>query len=149
MKMREVFLFTKLSFVTTFIIFTFLINFISEAFGSIQDNLSLMMPGRNMTFGSSLDNAKMHLMEAIMDLEEGNINGALIQLNLTEDGIKIHEKQMRDMMNMIMMAQLWVNLPRAHKMSPPRYQALTADQMGRVTLDDGGYVRVIAGEHAG
>lgn len=101
MKMREVFLFTKLSFVTTFIIFTFLINFISEAFGSIQDNLSLMMPGRNMTFGSSLDNAKMHLMEAIMDLEEGNINGALIQLNLTEDGIKIHEKQMRDMMNMI------------------------------------------------
>lgn len=101
MKMREVFLFTKLSFVTTFIIFTFLINFISEAFGSIQDNLSLMMPGRNMTFGSSLDNAKMHLMEAIMDLEEGNINGALIQLNLTEDGIKMHEKQMRDMMNMI------------------------------------------------
>ena len=101
MKMREVLLFTKLSFVTTFIIFTFLINFISEAFGSIQDNLSLMMPGRNMTFGSSLDNAKMHLMEAIMDLEEGNINGALIQLNLTEDGIKIHEKQMRDMMNMI------------------------------------------------
>lgn len=101
MKMREVFLFTKLSFVTTFIIFTFLINFISEAFGSIQDNLSLMMPGRNMTFVSSLDNAKMHLMEAIMDLEEGNINGALIQLNLTEDGIKMHEKQMRDMMNMI------------------------------------------------
>ncbi|HLN34570.1 MAG TPA: hypothetical protein VK250_04740 [Nitrososphaeraceae archaeon] len=78
-----------------------MINFISEAFGSIQDNLSLMMPGRNMTFGSSLDNAKMHLMEAIMDLEEGNINGALIQLNLTEDGIKMHEKQMRDMMNMI------------------------------------------------
>lgn len=101
MKMREVFLFTKLSFVSTFIIFTFLINFISEVFGSIQDNLSLMMPGRNMTFVSSLDNAKMHLMEAIMDLEEGNINGALIQLNLTEDGIKMHEKQMRDMMNMI------------------------------------------------
>ena len=101
MKMREVFLFTKLSFVTTFIIFIFLINFISEVFGSIQDNLSLMMPGRNMTFGSSLDNAKMHLMEAVMDLEEGNINGALIQLNLTEDGIKMHEKQMMDMMNMI------------------------------------------------
>ena len=101
MKMREVFLFTKLSFVTTFIIFIFLINFISEVFGSIQDNLSLMMPGRNMTFGSSLDNAKTHLMEAIMDLEKGNINGALIQLNLTEDGIKMHEKQMMDMMNMI------------------------------------------------
>jgi hypothetical protein len=60
-----------------------------------------MMPGHNMTFGSSLDNAKMHLMEAVMDLEEGNINGALIQLNLTQDGIKMHEKQMMDMMNMI------------------------------------------------
>lgn len=94
-------LFTKLSFVTTFIIFTFLINSICEAFGSIQDNVSLMMPGHNMTFGSSLDNAKMHLMEAVMDLEEGNINGALIQLNLTQDGIKMHEKQMMDMMNMI------------------------------------------------
>jgi len=102
MKMiEEGFLFTKLSFVTMFIIFTFLINSISEVFGSIQDNISLMMPGRNMTFGSSLDNAKMHLMEAVMDLEEGNINGALTQLNLTEDGIKMHEKQMMDMMNMI------------------------------------------------
>jgi hypothetical protein len=40
-------------------------------------------------------------MEAVMDLEEGNINGALIQLNLTQDGIKMHEKQMMDMMNMI------------------------------------------------
>lgn len=102
MKMvEEGFLFTKLSFVPTFIIFTFLINSISEAYGSIQDNVSLMMPGHNMTFGSSLDNAKMHLMEAVMDLEEGNINGALIQLNLTQDGIKMHEKQMMDMMNMI------------------------------------------------
>ena len=102
MKMvEEGLLFTKLSFVTTFIIFTFLINSISEVFGSIQDNVSLMMPGHNMTFGSSLDNAKMHLMEAVMDLEEGNINGALIQLNLTQDGIKMHEKQMMDMMNMI------------------------------------------------
>ena len=102
MKMvEEVFLFTKLGFVTTFIIFTFLINSISEAYGSIQHNVSLMMPGHNMTFGSSLDNAKMHLMEAVMDLEEGNINGALIQLNLTQDGIKMHEKQMMDMMNMI------------------------------------------------
>lgn len=45
------------------------------------------------------------------------------------------------------MAQLWVNLPRAYKMSPPRYQAIGADQMGLVTLpDDAGSVRVVAGE---
>jgi redox-sensitive bicupin YhaK (pirin superfamily) len=48
------------------------------------------------------------------------------------------------------MAQLWVNLPRQHKMDAPRYQALVADQMGQVTLPDGaGQVRVIAGEYDG
>ena len=48
------------------------------------------------------------------------------------------------------MAQLWVNLPRAHKLGAPRYQGLTAERMGVVTLPDGaGTVRVIAGEHAG
>src|SRR5687768_3488829 len=48
------------------------------------------------------------------------------------------------------MAQLWVNLPRAHKMAPPRYQALQAEQMGIVHMPDaGGVVRVIAGELKG
>lgn len=48
------------------------------------------------------------------------------------------------------MVQLWVNLPRASKMHAPRYQALTAAQMGRVTLpNQAGDVRVIAGEFAG
>jgi quercetin 2,3-dioxygenase len=47
-------------------------------------------------------------------------------------------------------AQIWVNLPRAHKMSAPGYQPLTAADIGRVELPDGaGIVRVIAGEHAG
>ena len=48
------------------------------------------------------------------------------------------------------MAQLWVNLPRAHKTSPPGYQGIVADQMGSVTLpNDSGLVRVIAGEYQG
>ena len=48
------------------------------------------------------------------------------------------------------MAQLWVNLPKKHKMAPPRYQALLAEQMGHVDLaDDAGSVRVIAGEYQG
>ncbi len=48
------------------------------------------------------------------------------------------------------MFQLWVNLPKAHKMDPPSYQSLTADQMGRVDLPrSGGFVRVIAGEYQG
>jgi redox-sensitive bicupin YhaK (pirin superfamily) len=48
------------------------------------------------------------------------------------------------------MAQIWVNLPRSRKMDPPGYQALTADRMGIVKLQDGaGVVRVIAGEFQG
>lgn len=46
------------------------------------------------------------------------------------------------------MVQLWVNLPADHKMDPPRYQGLTADQIGSVELPGGaGLVRVIAGRY--
>ncbi len=48
------------------------------------------------------------------------------------------------------MMQLWVNLPAAHKMDPPGYQPLTAEQMGHVDLADGaGTIRIIAGEYHG
>lgn len=48
------------------------------------------------------------------------------------------------------MAQIWVNLPKAHKMDPPRYQSLPAGSMGMVQLPNGaGQVRVIAGEYNG
>ncbi len=62
-------------------------------------NQTMMMPGGLMTFGSSLDNARMHLLEAIMDIKEGNIKGAIMQLNMTDQGIKMHEKEMMDMKN--------------------------------------------------
>jgi hypothetical protein len=65
---------------------------------SAVNNQSMMMPGGTMTFGSSLDNARMHLMEAIMDLNEGDVKGAIMQLNMTDQGIKMHEKEMMDMM---------------------------------------------------
>ena len=65
---------------------------------SAVNNQTMMMPGGNMTFGSSLDNAKMHLMEAIMDLNEGDVKGAIMQLNMTDLGIKMHEKDMMGMM---------------------------------------------------
>jgi hypothetical protein len=64
-------------------------------------NNSMMLPGSNMTFSSSLENAKMHLMEAIMDIEDNNINGALMQLNMTTNDIQMHEQEMADMMLII------------------------------------------------
>jgi len=48
------------------------------------------------------------------------------------------------------MVQLWVNLPRAFKMSPPGYQTLSKAQIPVVDLpDEGGSVRVIAGDFHG
>jgi len=43
--------------------------------------------------------------------------------------------------------QLWVNLPRAEKMSDPRYQTIAADSLALLASADGGaLVRLIAGE---
>lgn len=47
------------------------------------------------------------------------------------------------------MVQLWTNLPAKHKMSSPRYQAITNDAMGRYDLGDGSFVEVIAGDYLG
>jgi redox-sensitive bicupin YhaK (pirin superfamily) len=48
------------------------------------------------------------------------------------------------------MAQLWVNLPAAEKLTAPRYQAIEAESMPVVELEDGaGRLRVIAGSFGG
>ncbi len=51
-----------------------------------------------MTFGASLQNAKMHLTEAIMDLKSGNTKGAAMEMNLTAQNIKMHEQELKVMM---------------------------------------------------
>lgn len=43
--------------------------------------------------------------------------------------------------------QLWVDLPKEYKMTAPKYQALTRDNIPEVAFD-GGKVRIIAGEFA-
>jgi redox-sensitive bicupin YhaK (pirin superfamily) len=46
--------------------------------------------------------------------------------------------------------QLWVNLPRANKWNPPRYQDLRAAETALLSSDDGGaLVRLIAGDISG
>jgi redox-sensitive bicupin YhaK (pirin superfamily) len=46
--------------------------------------------------------------------------------------------------------QLWVNLPRAAKMAPPRYQDLRGEESALLSSPDGGaLLRVIAGDVAG
>lgn len=48
------------------------------------------------------------------------------------------------------MVQLWVNLPARHKLTPPRYQAITAADIPTVALPrNAGTARIIAGELGG
>ena len=59
---------------------------------------------------------------------------------------EFHEEEFSRAGGVLHMIQIWVNLPRKHKMTSPRYQALTADTIRAVALaDGGGTVRVISG----
>jgi redox-sensitive bicupin YhaK (pirin superfamily) len=57
-----------------------------------------------------------------------------------------HESHFASQGGTFEMIQLWVNLPRALKMSKPRYQTLLEGQIPTVEFPGGGYARVIAGE---
>lgn len=45
--------------------------------------------------------------------------------------------------------QMWVNLPAKDKMCPPRYQDFQPDKIPVVKTDNGGQVKIMAGEYAG
>jgi redox-sensitive bicupin YhaK (pirin superfamily) len=56
-----------------------------------------------------------------------------------------HERTFAKTGGVFEMIQLWVNLPREHKMTAPRYQTLKDEDIPRLDLGDGNYARVIAG----
>ncbi len=57
-----------------------------------------------------------------------------------------HEEAFSKQGGLFQMVQLWVNLPAKDKMSAPKYQAITKNQMGKYQLpDNNGTVEVIAG----
>lgn len=47
------------------------------------------------------------------------------------------------------MAQLWVNLPSAFKLTPPKYQHITRESIVKVSLPGQGHAMLIAGEYRG
>lgn len=63
---------------------------------------------------------------------------------------EMHEKEWAKKGGAFHAIQLWVNLPRAHKMSSPGYQTLASQAIPTVELVGGtGHLRVIAGEFQG
>ena len=79
----------------------------------------------------------------------GVINPGDVQWMTAGAGIlhkEYHEKEFSKKGGPFEMIQLWVNLPAKSKLTSPKYQAITAAEMGKVVLDDNnGMVNVIAG----
>lgn len=79
----------------------------------------------------------------------GTIAAGDVQWMTAASGI-VHEEKHTEAFSKkggtIEMAQLWVNLPSAHKMSAPGYQTLLKEQIPVVSIGEGSYVRVIAGD---
>jgi quercetin 2,3-dioxygenase len=59
---------------------------------------------------------------------------------------EMHAQEFAEKGGTFEMVQLWVNLPKAVKMSAPRYQGITKEQIHTVTLGKDGQARIIAGE---
>lgn len=61
-----------------------------------------------------------------------------------------HEKEFSRNGGPFQMVQLWVNLPAKFKMTTPKYQGLTKEEMGQWSSENGDVkVQVIAGAHKG
>src|SRR6266700_8205319 len=82
----------------------------------------------------------------------GTIGPGDVQWMTAASGVvheEMHEREFTRTGGTFEMVQLWVNLPRALKMSAPRYQTLEAGRIPQVEFPKGGYARVIAGELEG
>ena len=84
---------------------------------------------------------------------EGVIGPGDVQWMTAASGIvheELHEQEFAARGGTLEGIQLWVNLPKAFKMSKPRYQTLVSDEIPTVDLGGGaGQLRVIAGEFRG
>lgn len=81
----------------------------------------------------------------------GIIGAGEVQWMTAGSGIlheEFHSKAFGETGGMLEMFQLWVNLPQKHKMTDPRYQAITAAEIPCIPFaDNAGSVRLIAGEY--
>lgn len=80
---------------------------------------------------------------------QGTIHPGDVQWMTAGSGVvheEMHEREFSKKGGEFEMIQLWVNLPKAHKMTNPRYQTLLNSDIPKVNLDQNGSVaRIIAG----
>jgi len=75
----------------------------------------------------------------------GTIGAGCAQWMTAGCGIVHQEMPLGDDFGVIEGFQLWVNLPAADKMTPPRYQGVSDDEIPLVAAADGALIRIIAG----
>jgi hypothetical protein len=78
----------------------------------------------------------------------GNVRAGDIQWMTAGSGI-IHQEMPKPVDGRMGGFQLWVNLPKSHKMMAPRYQDIDAAQIPAISFKDDVTVRVICGTVAG
>jgi quercetin 2,3-dioxygenase len=78
----------------------------------------------------------------------GSVNAGDVQWMSAGSGI-IHSEMPKPLNGRMGGFQLWVNLPRSHKMMDPRYQEVTRDQIPTVSPRRGVYISVICGSVQG
>jgi hypothetical protein len=78
----------------------------------------------------------------------GNVNAGDVQWMTAGSGI-VHSEMPKPVNGEMGGFQLWVNLPRSHKMMDPRYQEITRHQVPTASPADGVTIRVIAGSSGG
>ena len=75
---------------------------------------------------------------------KGNVDAGCVQWMTAGSGI-IHQEMPKPVDGRMGGFQLWVNLPRNHKMMDPRYQEIRAWEIPLVTEPDGVTIRIICG----
>ncbi len=78
----------------------------------------------------------------------GSVNAGNVQWMTAGSGI-VHSEMPKPQNGRMGGFQLWVNLPRSHKMMDPRYQEITRDQIPTVSPQKGINIQVISGSVKG
>ena len=76
----------------------------------------------------------------------GTLGAGDVQWMTAGSGIMHQEMPQGDAQGRMHGFQLWANLPRALKMTAPRYQDVQAKDIPEVTDDDGTHVRIVVGD---
>ena len=79
----------------------------------------------------------------------GSLGAGDVQWMTAGSGIMHQEMPQGDAQGRMHGFQLWANLPRALKMTAPRYQDVPAKDIPEVTDDDGTHVRIVVGDFWG